>query len=258
MNYEKNYYDYINYVKKLNRKKVKGIYYEKHHIIPRSCGGDNSKDNLILLTAREHYLAHYLLTKFNKSEKMLQAFWFMTNDNKHNKLISSKIYERMKINLSEIWSIERSGENHWNFANEKEKTPFYGKKHSLETLEKMKHSQKNRVHKEAKEVICVETGECFRTINEASEKYNICNSSIVRVCKGKQETAGKLHWEYKNDKIIERKNNSVKKKVICIQTGEIFNSETEASKKYKIKPSGISACCRGVYKSSGGFKWVYC
>ena len=47
MNYKKNYYDYINYVKTLNRSKKDNRYYEKHHIIPRSLGGDNSKNNLV-------------------------------------------------------------------------------------------------------------------------------------------------------------------------------------------------------------------
>lgn len=37
------------------------IYYENHHIIPKHMGGDNSKDNLVLLTFREHILAHYIL-----------------------------------------------------------------------------------------------------------------------------------------------------------------------------------------------------
>ena len=38
-------------------------YYEKHHIIPRCLNGSNDKDNLVLLTAREHYLCHWLLWK---------------------------------------------------------------------------------------------------------------------------------------------------------------------------------------------------
>ena len=40
-----------------------GVYYETHHIVPRCQGGNNSKDNLVKLTAKEHYLAHALLAK---------------------------------------------------------------------------------------------------------------------------------------------------------------------------------------------------
>ena len=56
MNYKKNYYDYIEYLKNLGKRNLE--YSEKHHIIPRCLGGTNDKDNLIELTAREHCLAH--------------------------------------------------------------------------------------------------------------------------------------------------------------------------------------------------------
>ena len=56
----------------------------------------------------------------------------------------------------------------------------------------------------AKKVICITTGKVFDTIKEASEFYNICNSSIIECCKGRQQSAGKLQngtkliWKYKN------------------------------------------------------------
>ena len=41
-------------------------YCEGHHIIPRSLGGNNAKSNIVKLTYREHFLAHWLLIKFTK------------------------------------------------------------------------------------------------------------------------------------------------------------------------------------------------
>lgn len=38
-------------------------YCEKHHIIPKSEGGDDSDGNIVNLKAREHYVAHLLLAK---------------------------------------------------------------------------------------------------------------------------------------------------------------------------------------------------
>lgn len=38
-------------------------YYEKHHIIPRSEGGSNKKENLVDLPIRHHHLAHLCLIK---------------------------------------------------------------------------------------------------------------------------------------------------------------------------------------------------
>ena len=40
--------------------KGSGIYVEKHHIIPKSEGGTNDKDNLVNLTARELVAFQYL------------------------------------------------------------------------------------------------------------------------------------------------------------------------------------------------------
>ncbi len=40
--------------KLLDRSKGGACYYEEHHILPRSLGGNDSKDNLVLLTPREH------------------------------------------------------------------------------------------------------------------------------------------------------------------------------------------------------------
>lgn len=37
-------------------------YTEKHHIVPRSLGGNNSASNLVKLTAKEHFVCHRLLT----------------------------------------------------------------------------------------------------------------------------------------------------------------------------------------------------
>ena len=46
-------------------------------------------------------------------------------------------------------------------------------------------------------------------------------------------------------------------KVINLDTGEVFENSTEAAKKYNISKSGIIACCRGITKTSNGYKWSY-
>ena len=57
-------------------------YTENHHIIPRSLGGSDDADNLVVLTAREHFLCHWLLTKMTEGQsyhKMMHALWGMCN-----------------------------------------------------------------------------------------------------------------------------------------------------------------------------------
>ena len=68
------WYNQIIYHRTANRA---GGYTERHHIIPKSMGGTNHSDNLVALTAREHFVCHWLLTKMTIGQdrtKMLRAF----------------------------------------------------------------------------------------------------------------------------------------------------------------------------------------
>ena len=71
-------------------------YYELHHIIPKSMGGTNDADNLVKLTAREHFLCHLLLVKAVSSEfkkKMNFAYWRMCNATGNRHTPTSRQYE---------------------------------------------------------------------------------------------------------------------------------------------------------------------
>jgi hypothetical protein len=65
-------------------------------------GGDDSASNLTNLSAREHYLAHYILTKLHpKDSKILHAFGMMSRYNEYqDRLYTSIDYERMKSSRS--------------------------------------------------------------------------------------------------------------------------------------------------------------
>lgn len=54
-------------------------YTEVHHIVPRSLGGADTADNLVRLTPREHFLAHWLLFKMHRSPATARAFRLMVN-----------------------------------------------------------------------------------------------------------------------------------------------------------------------------------
>ena len=64
MNYKKIYHSIISKAK--NR--TTDEYVEKHHIIPTSLGGKNNKENIVRLTAREHFVCHWLLWKFTEGK----------------------------------------------------------------------------------------------------------------------------------------------------------------------------------------------
>lgn len=67
MNYKK-HYDLL--IERAKTRTING-YNEKHHIIPRCMGGDDSDDNLVKLYPEEHYLAHQLLVKMYPTNRKL-------------------------------------------------------------------------------------------------------------------------------------------------------------------------------------------
>ncbi len=60
-NYISLYLKLIEKCKKRGLEKISEQYTELHHILPKSKGGNDSKDNLVRLTVKEHVLAHILL-----------------------------------------------------------------------------------------------------------------------------------------------------------------------------------------------------
>lgn len=92
--------------------------YEKHHIVPRSLNGSDNATNLVLLTFKEHFVCHHLLTKCTVSEdrsKMIFAFWSMTNKwgrSHANYRITSKMYASLKEEVAILISKNNTGKSY--------------------------------------------------------------------------------------------------------------------------------------------------
>lgn len=113
------------------------VYKEKHHILPRSLGGNDSPDNLIELTAREHFIAHLLLARIYSGRngmKMVHALRRMLTGN--NRYIpNSRTYEIIrKLSMSKC-----SGENNPMHGRTGENHPNFGKYDVIWTEERRKH-----------------------------------------------------------------------------------------------------------------------
>ena len=116
--------------------KVDG-YVEHHHIIPLSEGGPDNNDNIVALTAREHYICHLLLAKIYNDYKMWHAVNLMSRLNTKVK-INSRLYEMVRINSARTHSELMKGRPSWN----KGKSGVY----SIETLTKISESTKAAMH----------------------------------------------------------------------------------------------------------------
>ena len=107
MNYQKIYDSIIESAKTKNREKSNFDYYEAHHIIPLCLGGTGNvkqykhHENIVLLTAREHFLCHWLLHEiYPENKKLTLAFHLMCvvkNDTQIRYKPSSRIVEYAKI-----------------------------------------------------------------------------------------------------------------------------------------------------------------
>ena len=96
---KKEYYSIIEF----SQQNIPEGYFEKHHIIPKSCGGSNLSSNLVKLTAQNHYRCHELLTKmydFNSKERQKMIFALHKMSYGTNKLkykLTPEKYESIRI-----------------------------------------------------------------------------------------------------------------------------------------------------------------
>lgn len=147
MDYQKHYESLINSRKQMNRVKSKDvaeIYFEDHHIVPKCLGGSNKKENVILLTAREHYIAHWLLWKATRNTKLAFAFISMAFTNKNNRRLTSIQYERARQVQRDIISDYNKGKKRTPEQIEKIRQTHLGSKRCEETKQKMKEAWKKR------------------------------------------------------------------------------------------------------------------
>lgn len=103
---------YYNIINQAKSRTTLSKYTELHHIVPKSMGGTNKKDNLVNLTAREHFLCHKLLTKMTEGtnkRKMLYALGKFIQSNPHQqRILTATQYEAAKRALS----LARIGQKH--------------------------------------------------------------------------------------------------------------------------------------------------
>lgn len=118
MNYQKLYENIIEY-RKANKLDE---YTEIHHIIPKSFGGSDTIENLVELSAREHFICHVLLVKMQKRNtdnfyKMCLALSMMKNSSSNQvRYFNSRIYKHLRENHSISMSYFQRGDRNSMFG----------------------------------------------------------------------------------------------------------------------------------------------
>ncbi len=142
----KHYFNrYTKYISSLKNQHIDG-YYELHHIIPKSFGGNNNQENLIKLTARQHFVAHWILSKA-LGGAAIRAFFMMSNFGKYGK-VNSLAYEKARIEYAKLVSLQSKNKTFSYKFTEEHKLRLSaakkGKKLSIEARRKISKQQTGR------------------------------------------------------------------------------------------------------------------
>lgn len=262
MNYQK-IYDQICQRAKLELEQRKankknGGYYEGHHIVPKCLGGEGSRknwnhENITPLTAREHFLCHLILTiLYPDNRKLIYALSSMIHFKSNNQLRyipNSRIYEYIKKDFSK----KISGENHPMYGKD---SGMKGKKHTKESIEKMRISQLGKkASDQTKQKMSNSSKRGIPRSEEIKQKISISNKGKIKTYEAKQKMSishkGKKFSEDHKNKIslslIGKKrlnyvgeNNPKSKKLLDIDNGLKFNSIKEAISFYNISRHTIN------------------
>ena len=230
------YQSYIQRIlKSRENKKDTTNYQEHHHIVPKCMNGTNEKENLIWLYAQEHFYAHKLLAEENPTNKGLWfGFWNMCQcerDGRENIKITADEYATIREKVSKMISESKKGvplsENH---------------RQSLIGLGGFA-------------VRNLTTGKEYASAGYASSETGIKADAILKCCRGALSRAGcdaetqvPYIWEFVDERERPEKREEhiihIRRKVICIETQEVFNSIKEAKRKTGVATTTILRDCK--------------
>ena len=197
MDYKKEYDRIINNA--LERNDLKG-YFEEHHLILKSLGGTDEKTNLVKLTAREHYIVHWLLCFLNPCKETIRAFESMRGAGSSRKFERKRVLasERIKGDLNpakrkevrDKISKKVSGELNGMFGKTGDLNPAYGMKHDPLFLRKKQLLHSSRVH-----IKDYNSNKAmfFQCVSDCAEYFNCTSENILfRIKQNKIAKFGKF------------------------------------------------------------------
>lgn len=232
MNYERIYSEFISNRKK--KEKYLTGYFESHHIVPRSLGGSDEKENIIKLTASDHYFSHIILGKIYGGP-MVFALFFMSeikcrsaygyDPGRHR-------YERAKLKMSAAAKIRSTGEGN----------SFYGKSHSEETKKRISKKKTGKM-----------TGKDHPSFGKPSPLRGIPIKESTRT-KLSRQRMGSNNPMFGKTMEKSTNYNATVFPFYNKKTGESFiGTQRELINKYSLEFRNVSAFIKGKRKSCNGW-----
>ena len=282
MDYQRIYDQIIDRAKKEGRLYGKDVYYERHHIIPKCVGGEGkthqwrTHPNIVLLTAREHFICHQLLCQIYPNESKLKfALWAMSNQKTDNRdyKIGNRQYERMKQEYVKlVKGVPKSEQYKQSLSRSKlgvKKPPMtdthrINLKQSITGLVKSDTHRKNISKSKSITVYQYDLQGHFikewESAKQAGKELKIDSGDIGKCRRGNKKSAGGFIWKSNKTQVIPYRHNNSTQIIQYTLEGNLIQEHTsisEASKTLHINPAGISNCANGYSKTSGGFIWKY-
>lgn len=242
----------------------------------------------------KHYILFRNLTKEEAEQKEIELIAkYKTNNKRYGYNIheGGDLFKTVKVvcvNTSEIFNKIKDAEEKYNIDNASisksckdteykysaGKHPETGEaliwQYYNEWLDNPKDHNKyvSEVERRSKKVICIETQKIYNNATCASNDTGIKKAYISDTCRGKQKSAGKLHWAYYNDyledpdKYIDLMNakpkpNGNARKTLCIETNTEYPNATTAAKAMNVVSNAITRACRDNHRTCAGYHWKY-
>lgn len=132
-----------------------------------------------------------------------------------------------------------------------------------------------RIDKRTRAVVCTDDNKMFYSVTEAANYYGLNMKNICSVLYGRCNSTGGMHFRYATEEEIPtiKKNITVQREaiitgegkrtngncnaVLCIDTGEILSSCSDAAEKYGTTPSSMSKACRNKGSRTAGKRFCY-
>jgi hypothetical protein len=200
-------------------------------------GGSDSDDNCVNLTYKEHYLAHWILTRITEEPhryKMLRAFFFMSLSCGGTRKVGGWQYALSKKAASEA---------------QVGKTPAKGHKHTPEWRKQKSLYLMGNDHAKGKNLG-----------NNGSRGHTWTLSQVkrenIRVrMLGKQQALNYI-WKEEQVEKISGENHHSAKSVKCLNDNKIYPTQTSAARNYGLYQADVSVSCR-LNKTVKGFRFEF-
>ena len=230
-----------------------GVYTETHHVIPRSCGGEDSVDNLVVLTAQEHYRAHELLPFIygcgDNHDSMVYAWNMMSRCDGVERRLTADEYAYLREEFVAMRSAK---------TKEQWQDPEYRAMQSAKMTKMMTAQWQDPEYRAKKSAKMAKMAKEQWQDPEYRAKKSAEMAKMMT--EQWQDPERRAMQSAKQKELWQDPEFRAKKQVPVIAffsdgTERIFSSVSEAAASLGICPSGISGCLTGRRKSAGGIRF---